>query len=86
MTTLVTVLTALLGWLSPGADARAAQQGGRCDARHACAAGLECIPRGEGTSSCERLCHANAKCPADQRCVKNGEHHICRPITDGLGL
>jgi hypothetical protein len=25
-------------------------------------------------------------CPAEHRCVKEGDRHVCRPIQDGLGL
>lgn len=80
------LLTAIALWFSTSAEDRATKQGAPCSVKQACSSGLECVPRGDGTGTCERLCHASAKCPEDQRCVKNGQQHICRPVTDGLPL
>lgn len=86
MNVLGALLTALALWFSAAAEERATKQGTPCSAKQTCTSGLACVPRGDGTGTCERLCNAAAKCPEDQRCVKNGEKHICRPVTDGLPL
>ncbi len=61
-------------------------QGRACDARTRCDAGLTCVAHRDGKSTCEITCAANAKCPEDQRCVKDGGDMVCRPINDGVGL
>ncbi len=86
MNVLGALLTALALWFSAAAEERATKQGAPCSAKQSCTGGLECVPRGDGTGTCERLCKASAKCPEDQRCVKNGEQYICRPSTDRLPL
>lgn len=72
--------------LSAAAADRATKQGAPCSAKQVCGGGLACVPRGDGTGNCERLCNASVKCAENQRCVKSGPQHICRPITDGLPL
>ena len=59
-----------------------AGQGTTCDARKRCDGGLSCIAHRDGKSTCELTCAANAKCPEDQRCVKDGGDMVCRPLTD----
>lgn len=72
---------------APAALAKAPPgQGRACDARAKCDAGLECVAQREGKSTCQLVCAANAKCPEDQRCVKDGAQSVCRPINDGIGL
>jgi hypothetical protein len=61
-------------------------QGRACDAKSKCDAGLTCVAKHEGRSTCELVCTSNAKCPEDQRCVKDGAQSVCRPINDADGL
>ena len=64
-----------------------AGQGKACDAKSACGAGLTCVAKAGGKSTCEIVCAtATPKCPEDQRCVKDGAQSLCRPINDGAGL
>ena len=67
--------------------ALAAPQGQPCDSGK-CPAPYECVKTRRGQATCEQLCHPSQKnkqggCPEDQRCVKDGDKHICRPIDDG---
>jgi hypothetical protein len=81
----VVVFSALL--CAPVAFAKApAGQGRACDTKSKCDAGLTCVAKHDGKSTCEMACAANAKCPEDQRCVKDGAQNVCRPINDGIGL
>jgi hypothetical protein len=81
----IRVLTLVAGLLLPlGASAKTpAGQGRPCDARNKCDAGLQCVPKYDGKSTCEVVCASNTKCPEDQRCVKDGPQSVCRPIMDG---
>lgn len=69
--------------MAPVAFAKApAGQGKACDAKHRCDGELQCVKHRDGRATCEQLCASNAKCPEDQRCVKDGSDLVCRPITD----
>jgi hypothetical protein len=59
-----------------------AGQGKACDATRRCDGELQCVKHRDGKSTCEMICAAKAKCPEDQRCVKDGSEMLCRPITD----
>jgi hypothetical protein len=59
-----------------------AGQGKACDARSRCEGELQCIKHRDGKSTCELTCAQSAKCPEDQRCVKDAGEMLCRPITD----
>ena len=61
-------------------------QGQACTARSACEPGLTCVPGSNGNSTCERACTANAECPTEQRCVKDGPARVCRHIQIGMPL
>jgi hypothetical protein len=68
--------------------ALAAGQGKPCDEKQKCPAPLECTRTRSGKSTCEKRCSPTEKnkqggCPDDQRCVKDGAEHICRPVNDG---
>jgi hypothetical protein len=78
------VLVAVALLLSAAAGAKAPPGQGRvCDAAKKCDAGLQCVGHRDGKSTCEIVCVvANAKCPEDQRCVKDGAQTVCRPISD----
>jgi hypothetical protein len=77
----VVVLSTLL--CAPIAFAKAPSgQGSECDSKNKCDAGFTCVAKRAGKSTCEMLCAANTKCPEDQRCVKDGDKSVCRPITD----
>jgi hypothetical protein len=72
-------------WLTAASTALAkpvAGQGRACSAQNKCDPGLQCVARREGKSTCEVVCQGNAKCPEDQRCVKDGSMMVCRPIID----
>ncbi len=87
MTTLrVTVALIALAFSSLALAKGPAGQGRACDAKNQCDAGLTCVGRSGGKSTCELRCASNAQCPEDQRCVKDGAASVCRPINDGLGL
>ena len=68
------------------AKERVIKQGQACVEGDACDGRLKCLRGPSGRSTCELPCADNAKCPEDQRCVKDGPRRICRPIEDGLGL
>ncbi|HEX8950482.1 MAG TPA: hypothetical protein VF945_01490, partial [Polyangia bacterium] len=57
-------------------------QGRACDAKSRCDGELQCVKHRDGKSTCELVCAQSAKCPEDQRCVKDGSELLCRPITD----
>ena len=62
-------------------------RGRACDAKSKCDPGLQCVDRGGlAKATCELVCSANAKCPEDERCVLDGNAHVCRPINDATGL
>lgn len=61
-------------------------QGRKCTAKQKCEASLTCVDTGAGSSRCELLCKDNSSCPEDQRCIRDGNQKICRPINDGVGL
>jgi hypothetical protein len=63
-----------------------AGQSRSCNAHQKCDSGLQCVAHHGGNSTCELVCAANAKCPEDQRCVKDASLMVCRPINDGVGL
>ena len=87
MLKLVAVLVASL-FAAPTVFAKAPTgQGRACDAKSKCDGGLTCVSRGGlATSTCELVCNAKTKCPEDQRCVLDGDSHVCRPINDAVGL
>lgn len=57
-------------------------QGRACDAHNKCGDGVQCVAQREGKSRCEVVCVSDAKCPEDQRCVKDGGVRVCRKIRD----
>ena len=59
-----------------------AGQGKACDAKNRCDGELQCVKHRDGKSTCEMVCAVSAKCPEDQRCVKDSSEMLCRPITD----
>ncbi len=76
------ILWALLALATP------ALQGKLCDASGKCPAPYECVKTQRQKPSCEIVCHPSEKtkragCPEDQRCIQDGDKHICRPIDDG---
>jgi hypothetical protein len=77
------IVLALMMAASTAAFAKApADQGKACDAKNRCGGELQCVKHRDGKSTCEMTCAQSAKCPEDQRCVKDGADMLCRPITD----
>jgi hypothetical protein len=65
----------------------AVPQGKPCVSSGQCAPPLQCVQTRRLRATCEQICHPSQKnmqgdCPQDQRCVKDGEHYICRPAAD----
>jgi len=59
---------------------------GECKSDASCKAPARCVPV-VGGKRCLQLCDPKApKCPADHRCVKDGESQVCRPTNDALDL
>jgi hypothetical protein len=82
-TTLAVALLALGLLIAPTTLADAPPgQGRACSAANKCPAKLQCVARKSAASTCELRCARNADCPQDQRCVKDGETKLCRPVTD----
>jgi TonB family protein len=57
-------------------------QGRACSAKNKCDAGLQCVAKGGGKSTCEVMCSPDGDCPEDQRCVADRNGQVCRPIVD----
>jgi hypothetical protein len=43
-----------------------------------------CVEHAVRRATAELVCDTSAKCPPEQRCVKDGGRRVCRPIYDGL--
>jgi len=58
--------------------------GRSCSVARDCPSPMTCVKSGERRTCQIRCTPGKTKCPEDQRCVKDIDSNVCRPITDTI--
>jgi hypothetical protein len=79
----MTIARALLLLLCAAGAAQGRPASPTCAGDRECKDGRKCVRTADGARRCELVCNPDKPaCPEDQRCIKDGPSHVCKPIND----